>query len=355
MVQLFNPELNKVYFINQYTLLHILSGSGGIQVDFKNYFDWEDKVIYLEKGQYIKFLSDDFHVQKMEFHSKTVFENREVRVLFKHLISLGYIDALEGSPLEKYLSGKASQTNSMEIIDHSLKQWFHQNPFNASKSEYESIFDVKESIDQLFSTHLTSLELHDLANGNGMDASRLIKEKLGVTARSMLEEKRMVEGKKKVVFTDCSVQEVCFDVGFKDPAYFNRVFKKRTGYTPIEFRNNFAYEHQDTFVENLIELIRTHHRKEHQMEFYADKLNISVKALAKKTRDKTQETLGSLIRNELIGTSKKMLQQELTIKDISIQLGFEEPNHFSAFFKNNTGETPSQYKNKKVQGIAPFL
>ncbi len=355
MVQLFNPELNKVYFINQYTLLHILSGSGGIQVDFKNYFDWEDKVIYLEKGQYIKFLSDDFKAQKMEFPSKTIFENREVRVLFKHLISLGYIDALQGSPLEKYLSGKASQPDSREIIDHSLVQWFQQNPFNASKSEYQSIFDVKESIDQLFSTQVALLELRDLACEDGMDASRLIKEKLGVTVRSMLEEKRLVESKKKVVFTDCSVQEVCFDVGFKDPAYFNRVFKKRTGYTPIEFRDNFDYERQDRFVENLMELIRLHHKNEHQMEFYADKLNLSVKALAKKTKDKMHDTLGSLIRNELIGTSKKMLQQEMSIKEISLQLGFEEPNHFSAFFKHSTGETPSQYKNKKVQGIAPFL
>ena len=59
VIKLF-PELNKVYLIEQYTMFHILKGTGGIEVDFKQYHDWEDKLIFLEKGQYIKFLSENF-------------------------------------------------------------------------------------------------------------------------------------------------------------------------------------------------------------------------------------------------------------------------------------------------------
>ena len=142
MVQKFFPELGKVYFINQYTLLHILSGSGSIQVDFNTYFDWQDKAIYLEKGQYIKFLSDDFVVRKIEFPNKTIFQNKEVRVLFKHLISLGYINFNECDECQKYLSSTVFSENNSEIIDISSKQWFWQNPFQASKEEYQIIFDV---------------------------------------------------------------------------------------------------------------------------------------------------------------------------------------------------------------------
>ena len=89
-VEKFSPEINKVYFIEKYTLIHILSGIGSIQVDFKNYVDWQEKAIFLEKGQYIKFLSDDFVVRRIEFSDETKFHNDDVRVLFKHLISLGY-------------------------------------------------------------------------------------------------------------------------------------------------------------------------------------------------------------------------------------------------------------------------
>ncbi len=77
--------INKIYQIEKHTLIHILSGDGSIQVDFNNYYDWHDKAIFLEKGQYIKFLSDNFVVRKYEFFDEDKFYNNEVRVLFKHL------------------------------------------------------------------------------------------------------------------------------------------------------------------------------------------------------------------------------------------------------------------------------
>ncbi|RDY59726.1 AraC family transcriptional regulator [Flagellimonas nanhaiensis] len=355
MVKKFKPEFNKVYFINKYTLFHILSGSGSIQVDFKNYTDWMDKAIYLEKGQYIKFLSDDFVVRTIEFPSKHVFDNRDVRVLFKHLISLGYINFNECTDCQKYLSETVFETNTKEIIDASLKQWFWQNPFNASKNEYQVIFDIKEVIDQEFPNHLNNEDLAALFRNNGYQAHALVKDKLGVTLRTMLDSKRLVESKKEVVFSDKSIQEVSYDMGFKDPAYFNRVFKKRTGYSPTQFRENFDYERKDPFVEDIIQLVRDHHGHERSLAFYADKMNLSIKALEKKTKDRMNESLGRLIRNEILNTSKKLLVEDIPIKEVSIQLGFEEPNHFSTFFKHQTGINPSQFRKEKVQENTPFL
>ena len=87
MVTKFSPKPNKVYFINPYTLFHILEGNGVIQVDFNNYLDWDNKLIFLEKGQYIKFNSDTFTVRKIVFGDEKTFQNKDVRVLFKHLVS----------------------------------------------------------------------------------------------------------------------------------------------------------------------------------------------------------------------------------------------------------------------------
>ncbi|AEM70286.1 transcriptional regulator, AraC family [Allomuricauda ruestringensis DSM 13258] len=355
MVKKFNPEINKVYFINKYTLFHILSGTGSIQVDFKNYVDWMDKAIYLEKGQYIKFLSDDFLVRTIEFPNKQIFDNKDVRVLFKHLISLGYINFNECTECQKYLSETIFEENTKEIINVSLKQWFWQNPFNASKNEYQVIFDAKEMIDQEFYNHLTNKDLEALLRENGYQAHSLVRDKLGITLKTMLEEKRLVESKKEVVFTDKHIQEVSYEMGFKDPAYFNRVFKKGTGYSPTQFRENFDYDRKDSFVEDLTHLLRKHHAKERSLGFYADKMNLSVKALAKKTKDKMNDSLGRLIRNELINTSKKLLNEDTPVKEVSIYLGFEEPNHFSTFFKHHTGINPSEFIHKKVQENTPFL
>ena len=143
-------------------------------------------------------------------------------------------------------------------------------------------------------------------------------------------------------------------MGYKDPAYFNRVFKNTTGQTPAEFRKEFDYSNRDTFTQDILELLRDHHEEQRSLAFYADKMNLSVKAISKKTRDKMNASLGQLIRLELVNTAKAMLGDDASIQDIAFKLGFEEPNHFSHFFKHHTGISPSDFKNQKVQFLAPF-
>ncbi|PRX56812.1 helix-turn-helix domain-containing protein [Flagellimonas meridianipacifica] len=347
MVQKLYPEINKVYFVNKYTLFHILSGSGTIQVDFKNYSDWQDKAIYLEKGQYIKFFSDDFVVRKIEFPNKDIFEKKEVRVLFKHLISLGYINFNECDECQKYLSNTVFSENTTDIIDISSKQWYWQNPFKASKKEYQLIFDVKDIIDENYVGNFSSDDLIKLMTENGYEAQALVKDKIGLSVKNLISNKRLMEGRKKIVFTDKSIQEVSFETGYKDPAYFNRVFKRSTGMTPSEFRNDFDFDNRDSFIQDLVELLKTHHTEQRNLEFYADKMHLSVKALSKKTRAKMNASLGQLIRGELITSSKRLLKQDASVKEVAFALGFEEANHFSQFFKKYTGTTPTLYKSKK--------
>lgn len=346
-VEKFSPEINKVYFIEGHTLIHILSGKGSIQVDFKNYFDWQEKAIFLEKGQYIKFLSDDFTVRKIEFSNEQKFHSNEVRVLFKHLISLGYIDLLECAECNSFLSESTLTEHSADIIDISSKQWYWQNPFKANKEEYQVIFDTKDIIDDEYSNNLTANDLVGLINDRGYNAQALIKNKVGLSVKGLLTSKRLQESRKQVAFTDKSIQEISYDLGYKDDAYFNRVFKNTTGQTPKQFRENFDFDHRDTFSQDLLELLQHYHAQERSLEFYADKMNLSIKALSNKVRAKMSTSLGQLIRLEIINSAKLMLLDDQPISEISRQLGFEEPNHFSRFFKHYAQLSPTEFKSKK--------
>jgi len=177
-VEKFTPEINKVYFIERHTLIHILSGEGSIQVDFKNYFDWKEKAIFLEKGQYIKFLSDDFLVRRIEFGNEHKFYNNDVRVLFKHLISLGYIDFKECHDCAQFLSQSVFNSEISNIIDISTEQWYWQNPFQASKEEYRIIFDVKDIIDSEYANAIDGTKLTQAISSNDYNVQSLIKDKL---------------------------------------------------------------------------------------------------------------------------------------------------------------------------------
>lgn len=66
--------------------------------------------------------------------------------------------------------------------------------------------------------------------------SKLFKETNGVTFIAYLTEVRIHRAKELLESTRLSQKEICFEVGYHDPNYFSRVFKKNTAYSPSEYR-----------------------------------------------------------------------------------------------------------------------
>lgn len=346
-VKEFLPEIDKVYLLEKDTVFQILSGNGCIQVDFKNYSDWLDKAFFLEKGQYIKFLSTDFQVIKIEFHNSVLTEDKEYRVLFKHLVSIGHVN-LVGTMLKKHIVSVSKWTNySNSFLSPFVNCWYLQNPFKASKDEYDLLFDVKDIIDQEYASSLKPMDLADFIKTRGFNFNSLINTKLGLSLKKLITSKKIEEGLKKVAFTDRNIQEIAYSTGYNDVAYFNRIFKNHTGISPKKFREYFNFDKRDSFSQDIMELILKYHTTERSLAFYAKEMHLSVKALSTKVQSKMNISLGQLIRSEMVKTAKQLLKENETIVATSRQLGFGEANHFSNFFKQYTGITPTEFKLKK--------
>lgn len=67
--------------------------------------------------------------------------------------------------------------------------------------------------------------------------SHLFTQKLGISPYKFLLSLRMDEAKELLLYSSMSVREVCESVGFSDPSYFSRMFRKYTGYSPSEYRD----------------------------------------------------------------------------------------------------------------------
>ncbi|MCE1198525.1 MAG: AraC family transcriptional regulator [Marinilabiliales bacterium] len=52
----------------------------------------------------------------------------------------------------------------------------------------------------------------------------------------IIETRKLIEAKNLLLSTDKSVSEIGFDLGYNEKAYFTTVFKRRSGQTPTEFR-----------------------------------------------------------------------------------------------------------------------
>ncbi|WLE00746.1 helix-turn-helix domain-containing protein (plasmid) [Agrobacterium leguminum] len=58
----------------------------------------------------------------------------------------------------------------------------------------------------------------------------------GLSVKAFVDERRLLEAKRLLLFTVRSVENVAYEVGFRDPAYFSRFFRLRTGEPPGEWR-----------------------------------------------------------------------------------------------------------------------
>lgn len=66
----------------------------------------------------------------------------------------------------------------------------------------------------------------------------LIKKETGKSALEFIHLKLMDVAKERVSVADKSISEVAYDLGFKYPQHFSRVFKQYVGITPLEYRNS---------------------------------------------------------------------------------------------------------------------
>jgi AraC-like DNA-binding protein len=172
---------------------------------------------------------------------------------------------------------------------------------------------------------------------------KITREKLNATVNILTNQRLLLEARRKVVFSDLSTKQIAYELGFKDPAYFHRYFKLNTQKNPTQFRNEFNYERPDPLLNDLFDLIEQHYKIYHFAEFYAARLATTEKTLSRKIADKLGTTLNRLIKARRLREARCMLRQHIPVNEISRELGFAEPNHFSSFFKACTGKTPTEF------------
>ncbi len=82
---------------------------------------------------------------------------------------------------------------------------------------------------------------------------------------------------------------------------------------------------------------------------FAKQLNIHVNHLNKALKEITGQTTSQLIDNRILQEAKILLKStSWSISEVAWGVGYEEPNHFSSFFKNKTKLTPNQFRQSLI-------
>lgn len=69
--------------------------------------------------------------------------------------------------------------------------------------------------------------------------SEVIKSSTGQSPKEYIQARVLTEAKRMILFTDRSIKEIGYDLGFEDPSQFSRFFKDSTGLNFKEFKDSF--------------------------------------------------------------------------------------------------------------------
>ena len=117
----------------------------------------------------------------------------------------------------QFITRKATNRDVLEKVETLLRQHF------SSKKLPNGLPTVKHLADAV---HLSPGYLGDL-----------LKKETGLNAQEHIHHVVIEQAKNILLNSDQSVSEIAFQLGFEYPQYFSRLFKQKTGTTPLEFRN----------------------------------------------------------------------------------------------------------------------
>ena len=108
--------------------------------------------------------------------------------------------------------------------------------FAASDSEEQSVQKLFKYVDAHFKDDISRTELADMFFFDPDYITKIFKREKGLNYKDYIIEKRLELAKKLLAETDTPVRDISLAVGYDNYSYFTRLFKKKFGITPQEFR-----------------------------------------------------------------------------------------------------------------------
>ncbi|MFC0469304.1 helix-turn-helix domain-containing protein [Halalkalibacter kiskunsagensis] len=112
---------------------------------------------------------------------------------------------------------------------------------NSKQKKYSK--PINTCLSHIFKNLYEDLSLTELAEVTHLSSSylsKLFKQEVGVSLSVFIQNERIEEAKKLLVFSHYSLTDIYTMLNFNDQSYFSKVFKKVTGMTPKEYKESYG-------------------------------------------------------------------------------------------------------------------
>jgi YesN/AraC family two-component response regulator len=159
---------------------------------------------------------------------RTSARNAHVPAIMIHRISEKFAYEIEN----------ANQVETLHQMEDRMIEEYCDVVITNSLSKYTNMTQrVMENIHSFYNKQINKEELAAKLSTNPSHLARKFKEETKMTITAYQQMLRIRQAKHLLKTENLSIEEIAWTIGYEDPSYFTRVFKKETGRTPSQYRD----------------------------------------------------------------------------------------------------------------------
>lgn len=254
-----NKELIEKMNSSELVLVRFCSNNSQLKIDNKLYTFDKNQVVFLTEFHKVEFVS----VSKAKFikwnkHFYCIINHdSEVGckgILYYGAVSLPIISLIENelesfklvwSLLEQEMLSKDSLQEEMlqmtlkRLLVQCTRIYKSQISFNLEdKTQSDIIREYHFLVEKHFKEKHSVADYADLLYKSPKTLSNIFKKLGSKTPLQFIKDRRLLEAKRLLSFSNYTISEVGFNLGFSDVQSFSRFFKRESGISPINYREN---------------------------------------------------------------------------------------------------------------------
>jgi AraC family transcriptional activator of pobA len=246
-----HPEIFKPHRDDHYMIILALSGSYKMMLDFDRIRSEGPSVLLIHPGQVHQLLemespdgiAIDFEPVFMPMYLENLFDiyQRETPIIamisqfdmVKKLTDLLYISLYDKATYSDDFVSSLLMSFLMLVKDmfgFGSRQPIADTKAKSISNEFKALVkhqfrDWKRPAQYAEALFISPGYLNEVTN-----------QTTGKSVSAYIQQISVLEAKRLLFFTESDIKSISYQVGYEDPGYFSRLFKKITGLTPLDFR-----------------------------------------------------------------------------------------------------------------------
>ena len=256
------PETEPPHRHDYYVLIWIYRASGTHYIDFSVFPIEPDSIFFIAPGQIhlleleeapegivMIFAPEFLHFTGLnqadlaatgifhDFELAPVHPDTEFRTRMMPIVANMFRELESPAPWSNEMNG--AYLKAFLLACQRLRQTQSSLQPEPGSRAHQIVCDFRELLEEKFRDQHKVAEFANDLHLTPNHLNEVIRDNTGHTAKELIQERLLREAQRHALHTDCTLQEISFHLGFRDPAHFSKFFKRKSGMTFLEYRQNW--------------------------------------------------------------------------------------------------------------------